>query len=394
MKFAIYPPINIARLGNSPTGFFIGAETQGSPGTEISDIGEESPVSAFKDKNFRVKRQAARFRIYEFNDDGSGGRPAILPSGTKVRWSVRLVNKKDAVVRSSGPPTHPTVPAQDPSRTDRVIDSGLREALPSQEVSLQGTYRGTPVYLGEVRLDPNGNLLVLGGRGVSNSLSTPTLPAGAPIGNEVGGGGFYNNRDWHDDTSDGPVTASIEFPDGSSQNAAGAWVIVGPPDFARASQAIVTLYDVIFQTAYSQHWVTPASTPSFARDIQPLIARASSLRWAHADPTWGQISTDWSTLSLPDATTAALRKKTRDAILHAQNAFSQFRIQIWQKEYLDKWVSGGFANDWPAGTPPAGDISPASITRVALDGTAGQGFFPGIEGGIILSDASRSEERR
>ena len=34
MKYAIYPPIGLARIGNSPTEFFIGPERRGSRGTQ------------------------------------------------------------------------------------------------------------------------------------------------------------------------------------------------------------------------------------------------------------------------------------------------------------------------------------------------------------------------
>jgi len=33
MKYAIYPPIGLARIGNSPTEFFIGPERRGSRGS-------------------------------------------------------------------------------------------------------------------------------------------------------------------------------------------------------------------------------------------------------------------------------------------------------------------------------------------------------------------------
>ena len=56
----IYPGIGIARIGNSPTEFFIGPET---PGEVVA------PVNGFKDKAGRIKRQAARFRLYAFDKD-------------------------------------------------------------------------------------------------------------------------------------------------------------------------------------------------------------------------------------------------------------------------------------------------------------------------------------
>src|SRR5688500_2030062 len=98
MKYAIYPPIAIGRVGNGLTHFFA-PESAGSRGTELAADGSEQEVSAWKDDAFRVKRQAARFQIFEVPDDGSPARPAALPAGAQVRWTVHLVNKKDAVVR-------------------------------------------------------------------------------------------------------------------------------------------------------------------------------------------------------------------------------------------------------------------------------------------------------
>src|SRR5712671_1391611 len=105
MIYAIYPPIGIARVGNSPGEFFIGAETPDSPGMELLGDGSEQPVTRRKDAGFRMKRQAARFRIFEFDDAGGEGRPAQLPAGASVRWSVTLANKKDAVKRDPDPVT-------------------------------------------------------------------------------------------------------------------------------------------------------------------------------------------------------------------------------------------------------------------------------------------------
>ena len=43
MQYRIYPPIGIARIGNSETEFFIAAEVPESPGTELQANGTETP---------------------------------------------------------------------------------------------------------------------------------------------------------------------------------------------------------------------------------------------------------------------------------------------------------------------------------------------------------------
>src|SRR4051812_33929392 len=105
MKYKIYPPIGIARLGNSDE-FFVGPEWPGALGAVIDANGNESDVKSFKDAQFRVKRQVARFRIFEYEDDQSSGQLAQFPPGTAITWSVHLVNKKAAVKRSPNPPPH------------------------------------------------------------------------------------------------------------------------------------------------------------------------------------------------------------------------------------------------------------------------------------------------
>jgi hypothetical protein len=55
-------------------------------------------VTSFKDASFRVKPQAARFTIFEIPDTGLP-HPAQFPAGTTIKWTVRAVNKKDAIDR-------------------------------------------------------------------------------------------------------------------------------------------------------------------------------------------------------------------------------------------------------------------------------------------------------
>ena len=265
-----------------PPGVLRGTGSPGSPGTEFQADGTEIPVTEYKTgdtgtpaTSFQVKRQAARFRLYEFDDAAAAGRPAVLPPGATVEWSARLVNKKDAVKRPDAPPaTAPTSIVVETGRENRVIDSGVRSIRtpPSTPVPLAGTYLNNAVPLGELRVDPAGNLLVLGGTGVSRTFENASI-----------GGDFFNNPGWHDDVSDGPVTAAIRFADGTTVSADPAWVIVAPPDFAPAVQGMVTLHDTLLQAALTAGLATLPVQPSFTHHILPLITRARGLRWVHDD---------------------------------------------------------------------------------------------------------------
>ncbi|MEO8427646.1 MAG: LodA/GoxA family CTQ-dependent oxidase, partial [Verrucomicrobiota bacterium] len=57
----IHPAIGIARVGNSPTEFFIGPELPGK---------HKQPFGGYKDAQGRIKRQAARFRLFGYDSHG------------------------------------------------------------------------------------------------------------------------------------------------------------------------------------------------------------------------------------------------------------------------------------------------------------------------------------
>lgn len=348
--------------------------------------GSENEVAEFKDAERRVKRQVARFWIFQFADDGSSGSPLNISGGTVIKWRVRLANKKDAVSRPLLPPSMPIRPVDDPHRQDRLIDSQWQsiENASAAPVSLDGRHTTQAVKLGEIRTDGEQRLLVFGGSGISQS------PSGKPIANEglpqERNDAFYNNPDWYDDVSDGPVTAEIVFSDGRTAQVEPAWVIVAPPDFAPAAQAITTLYDVILEVAVEQGWRAQESQPSFTRDIYSILKRARSLRWVHGDANWAKIGDNYADLANPAPEAMPLRRTNAKRVELVGSILRDFNIRPWQQHYLDLWVGGNFLADWN-GVPPLATVpTPELITRAVLDGTAGQGFFPGIEGGRILTD--------
>src|SRR5690348_18231095 len=57
----------------------------------------------------KIKRQAARFRIFEETTAGTLV-PFVPPAGAKIEWTVELANKKGAVIRDDDPPASPTRP--------------------------------------------------------------------------------------------------------------------------------------------------------------------------------------------------------------------------------------------------------------------------------------------
>ena len=83
----MHPSVGIARVGNSPDSFFFGPEL---PGT--------LPVApdGFKDANGAIARQAARFRIYGYDEAGAVVRELTAADGATITWTVSVANKKAA----------------------------------------------------------------------------------------------------------------------------------------------------------------------------------------------------------------------------------------------------------------------------------------------------------
>ena len=86
-EYRIYPAIGISRVGNSETDYFIGPE---SPG--IAPLG----AGPYK-SNGKIKRQGARFRIYEYQYDDDQDLVSIeeiTAAQATIEWHVTLTNRK------------------------------------------------------------------------------------------------------------------------------------------------------------------------------------------------------------------------------------------------------------------------------------------------------------
>jgi hypothetical protein len=133
------------------------------------------------------------------------------------------------------------------------------------------------VYLGELRTDPQGRLLVLGGRGQSRSL-IPDNPVGFLNGNYY----FANNDYWFDDTSDSAITATVTLKNGRSVEVREkSWVIIAPSKFAPDLEPLTTLWDVSEQVAAGKGSLPPRTEVSFLNDIFPLLCRLNRYQWVN-----------------------------------------------------------------------------------------------------------------
>lgn len=377
MPLVIYPPIGIGRVGNDLTQFYIGPEIHGHPGFERNAEGSESPVVHYKVDEDQIKRQAARFRLFEIPDGGGPAVPAQLPAGATVEWTVHLVNKKAAIVRPSSPPLQPQRPQLAPNSASRLIDPGVRTIAGANASGIKfdtGSFQGRQVPLGELRTDANQNLLVLGGTGFSSSPTNAPLPS------------FYTNPGWHDDTSDGPVTARVRLANNTTIDAVSAWVVISTPDFAPEIQGVVTLYDILLQVGIDHFGVASPAPVSFTRHIFPRLLRTRRLRWVNADPNWAAVSDNYAALADTSSGAAQLRSDNADRVREIESILSRYRLTDFLGAQLDAWVSGNFASDWTGLPQPGNSVTAEGMTRAALDSTAGQGFFPGIEAGILVRD--------
>ena len=156
-----------------------------------------------KDAQGRIKRQAARFRLFGYDSKGKLVKE-ITSKDASICWTAHLANKKAAWKRFVG--LNPNSPLRNASVTDRkslLIDPGPRSLSgPNKTASFDtGTFLGSVVPLGEMRTDRQGRLLVLGGFGNAGS------PIHAPF--DAPGNDFANRDGWYDDVCDGDVRACL-----------------------------------------------------------------------------------------------------------------------------------------------------------------------------------------
>jgi L-lysine epsilon oxidase-like protein len=391
-RYRIYPSIGIARLGEDPD-FFLGPEIPGVGPTELTQDGSLVRTTRFKDASKKkVRKQGARFHLFE-SSDGLSWKPAVLPNGATVTWSVTLINKKSAVKRGLEPP----IATGRPQIVDagQIIEGGTKTISGNDATSapFMGTYKTTPpggatfqvqVELGQLKTDGKGRLIVLGGKGLSRA------PSGTPVGGPPNS--YYKNPHWQDDIADGPVTAEVRIGAAAPVMAEnGAWVIVGPPDYAPAIEGIVTLHDVMRQMAIDHFGMPAPGQPSFDLDIAPILARTRRMRWVHANANWSDARLDSPKLRsklvadkpLRQGVAALVRSVEGILVGHTNINGPPFELRAFQTQWLAAWANGDFDDTAVA---PATGISAEGLTRAALDGAVAQGFCPGIEAGIIVLD--------
>ena len=402
--FKIHPSIGIARIGNSPDEIFIGPELPGI---------NNPPVGGYKDNQMRVKRQAARFRIFEYDEDGKVVKE-ITTADADIKWTVHLANKKASWKKFDGlNPNSSLRNASEKNRNKLVIDPGERTLtkINTSAVFDTGMFYDVKVPLGEMRMEAKGQLLVLGGFGKSGSHKNEPLNT------------FANNNGWYDDISDGPVTATIKLKGTNKFKAViPAWVICPPPDFAPPIGNVVTLYDTLLQVAIDKLNYRLPEVPSFTNDIMPILSRANNIKWvsmmmwkmhrkAGKKPASMESKHKVMEDSMPLITDGALRQKVfakladpNDPLTGEDNDMpmlwsDHYKEQLrnngepinltlckWQFDYLEKWARDFFIRDWNGIPVTASTITASGLDKAALENCIGGPFYPGIEASWYTRD--------
>lgn len=412
ISFEIHPTIGIARLGTSDR-FFVGPEPDQAPPASYRDAGG-------------ILRQAARFRIFQVERDPSGrilSAQEVGPDQAEIEWTTHLANRKGtARTLTSAKERRNHATGHDQADLGVIIDPGARSvsAKATRAAFDTGTFGGEPVPLGEIRFEVStGRLIVLGGRGHSGFVPLPIPGADAfetPLH-------FADNDQWFDDSSEGPVTATLRLKTtGEQPEVTGARVIVGPPDFAPDIQNFVTLYDIVYQVALDAGLVRRPATLSFMRFVHPILMRASGYQWVNAAAFrghGGSAPADFEArmASLADPEASPVQRRTRifnllrqpgadkstsfppmprllseEGYPDGRRALALTRIQY---EAMEKWATQGadsleFAWDSPA-NPWIEQSLPDALDRVALEACAGGGFYPGIEAPRFIRDKKNYE---
>lgn len=409
VKAAIHPAIGIARVGNSEEEFFLGPE--------VPDPLPAAPDS-YRDGTGKLKRQAARFRVYGLNAAGQAV-AELNASNAEVTWTVHLANTKASWYEFQIALDIPEAPDAVPSllRNSSVLDRATLEIDPGPRTIEgrdvhgpshafdSGSFAGTPVYLGELHTDGEGRLVILGGRGVAASSTGARAVT------------FANNEDWHDDVSDGPVTATVRF-EGKTLRVDPAWVVVAPPNYAPAQKSVRTMYDLLTDVFITADSLPTPVRPSFQHDIRPILERLSQLQWVNAGFAaafgWGaptNLSTpEWLAKLSPNNPAGAEMRRTlanqfRDMTSEGASPVPwpwlygdamnippvdsprQYSVlTATQLRFLQQWAGGDCLDDYDADSEPPRRIEdvaiadqPMALTRAALDFCLADAFHPGCE---------------
>lgn len=403
---AIYPAIGVARIGNSKEYYL------------ASDLPGVAPVAegGFKDNDNLFKKQVPRFRIYALDENNEPlGEINTDTDNVNIEWRVHVANRKAAwyqfnnaldLGKYSIPSTKRNGAVPDPDRNQLVIDPGPR-TISGKNISGpkyhfdSGKFYDKKVSLGEIRTDDKGRLLFFGGDGKSESrLGLKAIT-------------FANNDDWHDDTSDGTVRATVTI-GGQTFEAKPSIVVCTPPNFGQGLFPVVSMLDVVNDLYIREGWFPPKEKIIFYRDIYPILHRMSSTQWVNEgffmlfgtnSPSDFENPEFIAQLESPDPAHEAERKRVfewfrdRNSTVyepakippHYGDLFGDYNdlpavdlaVTDTQYDMLRRWAEGDFTTGEPR-KPVVFDELPVrsqvlALLQAPLEECLGGPFHPGIE---------------
>lgn len=475
--FKIHPAIGAGRIGDAKE-FFLGPELplSGPVGAD-PDAPDAKPVPPagpgfrFPAGTGKIMRQAVRFRIFYYPpgkdpEEITLDDARIAPDG--IQWTVYLANLKAAFYEFHGQDNAAGPFAGSPAKRNAgvvaaerhaklMIDAGPRRITGKNQgpIEFKETMPPTPMYahvnwprnlaphpaagaaaidfLGELRTDAKGRLLVLGGHGKSVCFQHVPNPSPPPANIEQKLTAYANNDRWLDDVSDGPVYARVKVKaTGKWVEAEPAWVLIGPPDFAPGIGQVITLYDTLFDIARRKLTIpaggvynrlplsrlrdlknNPAGySPNWNEEILPLMERTTRSRYVHEPARF--FHTRLETLFDNSAAELPSRQRVFDFLRPAAGntkyvssppppknmpklygdeynvSGSNKRVLALtetQLEILELWRKGQFHTTGRGSVHPyLISITPEGLDWAALEHCVGGAFYPGIEVSWLIRD--------
>lgn len=268
---SIYPPIGIARIGNSPE-YFLASELPGV---------EPNPTGGYKDTDGRIRKQAVKFKIYAFDEEGTV-LGELTNEHAKIDWQVHVANVKAAWYQFNNALDLPQAGIPSEYRNEHEDDRSLL-AIKPKPIHITGAsvtdnsysfndgeFYGVKVNLGRLETDALGRVIFVPGDGDAQSKDSkpPTT--------------FANNEGWHDDTCDGVVRATVEI-NGVSLEAKPAMVAVTPPNYGQGLFGVTTMNDVV-QDLFIREMNYPdpaADGVVFYEHIYPILERMTNTQWVN-----------------------------------------------------------------------------------------------------------------
>ncbi len=327
----------------------------------------EACISALKEKYLgAVKKQAQRFHIYKFDQDGNCCGKLPLSEVESLTWHVEVGNKKafwydynnaldlsldqtngnlsDTVAKGQVAPglmakqRNPNVVGNHYRRQLVIHSQGSVDMASDHPTILTGKFPAN-VNPGEQRLTDlfqiekrhnvkqgsiefdhqDGALIFYAGDGISKSLTASDLNTD-----------FADNSNWYDDICDGRVTAELVLKNSDqkislTQAQDSAWIATAPADFAPQIEPLVTLYDMVTGASYDQNAIDNLET-QFS-DVFPILYRLYRMQWVNqADFADNSLNVELANIDF-----TRLLNSSQEELCLRENIFKRFRNPVYSE---------------------------------------------------------------